>query len=108
MWWGFSTGERPRAHLGDHAEALADFDAVLRLVPRHAVALCNRGWAEAELGRHEGALADFDAALQLEPSYSRAWGNRGWAKAELGRYEEAIADFDARAAPGPECFCFGS
>ena len=68
---------------------------MLPLVPRHAMALCNRGWAKAELGRHEGTLADFDTALRLDSSYPRAWGSRGWAKVELGCYAEAIADYDA-------------
>ena len=47
-------------------EALADYDKVLALRPRHVPALNRRGDALAALERRDEALAAYDAALAIE------------------------------------------
>lgn len=49
-----------------YAQALADFDAALRLNPKFAAAYNSRGWVYLKTGRPREALADFDRALSLE------------------------------------------
>ena len=63
--------------MGRHAEALADFDAAIRLDPTDAEAHVNRGLTYFDLGRHVEALADYDAAIRLDPNYATAYTNRG-------------------------------
>ena len=54
-------------HLGLYDQALADFDAVLQLDPRHATALRGRGYAHELSGRRAQAIADYERARLLEP-----------------------------------------
>ena len=84
-----------KAELGQYEEAIADYDAALRLDPDHVGALVNRSLAWIGLGRYEDAIADYDAVLRLDPEQVGAWANRGAAKAKLGRHNEALADYDA-------------
>ena len=57
-------------------EAIADYDAVLALRPRHVAALNRRGNALAALKRPEEALAAYDAALAIEPDNAEVLNNR--------------------------------
>ena len=83
-----------KGNLGQHAEAIADFDQAIRLKPDFFFAYNNRGVAKGVLGRHEEAIADFDQAIKLKPDYAEAFNNRGNAKRNLGQYAEAITDYD--------------
>ncbi len=51
--------------LGLHAEAMADFDALLAEDPQYGPALLNRAMVEQENGRYPEALADLEAYLAL-------------------------------------------
>src|SRR5262249_26996503 len=82
-------------------EALACFDEVLRLDPRH-VARLNRGNALAELGRTEEALAEYDRVITMTPNHPAAQFNRGNALHALGRYAEAVGAFDRALALVPQ------
>src|SRR5436190_1200340 len=83
------------------AEALACFDEVLRLAPRH-LARINRANALAELGRPTEALAEYDRALATFPDHPGALFNRGSALLAMGRHLEAIAAFDRTIAIVPQ------
>jgi serine/threonine-protein kinase len=50
------------------AEAVADFDEVIRRDPNHAAALADRCRALGELSRHAEALADARRAVELRPT----------------------------------------
>ena len=89
------------AALGDHEEAIEDFDESIRLNHRDLTALNNRGLAEHRRGRYNEATRDFDMVIRLcdqmvDRAYGDtiAWNNRGLAKTRLGDYKGAIADFD--------------
>ena len=80
--------------LGQHAEAIADYDEAIRLKPDYAEAYYIRGFAKGALGQYAEAIVDFDEAIRLKPDYAEAYHFRGFAKGTLGRYAEAIVDFD--------------
>jgi hypothetical protein len=60
---------------GQSEKAIQDYTQALRLIPRHAVALNNRGEVYAQLGKREQAVADFKAALAINASYEAARKN---------------------------------
>jgi len=49
-----------------YAQALADFDAVVKLNPKLSGGYNSRGWVYLKTDRPREALADFDRALSLE------------------------------------------
>jgi tetratricopeptide (TPR) repeat protein len=53
--------------LGLHAEAMADFDALVAEDPTYGPALLNRAMAAQESGDYAQALADLEAYLALPP-----------------------------------------
>ena len=102
--------ESPAAHfnratammnLGRWPEALAGYDAVLRLEPGHVPSLNNRGIVLSRLGRHAEALAGFEAALAIDPGDTFALNNRGEELQKLSRPHEALASYDAAIAKAP-------
>jgi tetratricopeptide (TPR) repeat protein len=74
-------------------EAIADFNAAIRIDPHLAVAYLRRGHAYREKGDHDRAIADYTEALRINPHDANAYHNRGNAYASKGEYAEAIADF---------------
>lgn len=74
---------------GDTQAALAAYDDVLTLEPRHAAALNSKGALLGGLGRHAEALAAFEALTRVLPLEATAHYNRGRALAALDRFEEA-------------------
>jgi tetratricopeptide (TPR) repeat protein len=61
-----------------YARAIADFDAVIALSPKSAVAYNNRGYNKQLLGDETAALADYDKALELAPEYALCLQNKAW------------------------------
>lgn len=80
--------------LGQHEEAIKDFDKSIDLDPTNSSAFNNRGNAKHNLGQYDAAIRDFNEVIELEPNYSSAFNNRGASKIKLGQYEEAIKDFN--------------
>jgi len=76
-------------------EALADFDAALRLNPRYQNAYVNRGDIHHWRGQYEKAIAEYDAAIKLRGRDEVAYYDRGNSYAALGKHLQAIADYDA-------------
>src|SRR3954471_6240536 len=52
---------------GDYDQAIADFDAALRINPNHLRAYVNRGNASYARRDYDRAIADFGKAIRLEP-----------------------------------------
>ena len=86
------------AALGRHAQALADFDAILKHAPNHREALYNRGTALLDLGRDSEAFDSLDRTVRDAPQHARAWNNRGRALQALNRHQEAVASFEKAIA----------
>jgi tetratricopeptide (TPR) repeat protein len=77
------------------AEAVAHFQAALRLKPDYAAAHYNYGNALLSMpGRVNDALAENEAALRLRPDYPEADNNLGNALAQVpGRLADAVAHY---------------
>src|SRR5262245_36412737 len=65
------------ATAGRHAEAIADYDQVLRLDPSDASAYDARGSEHFVLGHIAESIADFDRYLELRPALERQHWKRG-------------------------------
>lgn len=87
---------------GDHARAVLDYDATLRLNPRAAETLDNRCWAKAAwLHDPTGAVSDCEAALRLRPQHGNTLENIGFAYLQLGRLSDAVRAYSSALAENP-------
>jgi protein O-GlcNAc transferase len=87
--------------LGDHAEAVRQFDATLRINPQFAAAHINRGVALEHLKRLDEAVASYDRAITLDPNDAGTHYNRGNALKELKRFDEAVISYHRALALDP-------
>lgn len=76
-------------------DAIALYDAALRLKPDFVEALTNKGVALRLAGRGEEAVAAFEAALRHRPSHVSAHVNKGNALKDLGHLDAALVAYDA-------------
>jgi lipoprotein NlpI len=76
-------------------EALADFDAAIKLNPSYQNAYVNRGDIYQFRHQYDKAITDYDAALKLREGDEVAHFDRGNSYAALGKHHEAIADYAA-------------
>lgn len=85
-------------------DAIARFEAALRIHPEYAEAHYDLGVAYARLpGRLPDAIAQFNAALKINPDYAEARNDLGEAYARTpGRLPDAIAQFDAALKINPD------
>jgi len=89
---------------GRRPEAIAEFQAALRIRPDYAEAHYNLGTQLAQIpGRQPEAIAEFQTALRLRPNYAEAHNNLGVVLAQTpGRQQEAIAEFQAALRLRPD------
>ena len=88
-----------KCRLGQHADAIVDYDNAIQLKPDYdkatdrrgprywktviefnpdyAKAYYNRGKAKLVLGQWDAAIPDYNTAIQLKPDYDIAYNNRG-------------------------------
>jgi tetratricopeptide (TPR) repeat protein len=87
-----------------HAEAIAEFEEVLRLNPDFAEAHYGLGVELARLpGRRADALAAYARALELRPDFAEAHNNLGlMLAADPNRRADAIAHFEAALRVKPD------
>jgi tetratricopeptide (TPR) repeat protein len=94
------------SHAGRLTEAIAEFEAALRLRPDYAEAQNNLGVALTQIpARAAEAPAHFQAAVKIDPDYADARLNLGIALSQIpGRLPEAITQLEAayRLHPDPE------
>lgn len=89
--------------LGKGSDALADFDAVLEVMPKSPEAHVNRGAALVMVGKPGQAVGAFTTALQLgvrEPH--KAYFNRANAREALGDIRGAYEDYNTALAIKPD------
>lgn len=84
-----------------HAEALAEFDALLTDAPR-AETWWRHGLTLQALDRDDEALASHEAALALDGTLPDAWTQRGLLLKDRGRLEEAAHCFRQSLVHGGE------
>ena len=88
--------------LGSAQEAIAAYDAAIRLTPDFAAAYAKRGSVKYNLEDYKGAIKDYDAAIGMGLDYATVYVNRGVAKRNLRDYKGAIKDYNTaiRLDPG--------
>jgi len=79
--------------LGRGAEALEDFDELVRIDPYYNEYYFERGNARYQAGDLDGAMADYEHALSLGPMFPELFHNRGDVKTANGDLVGAIREF---------------
>jgi len=77
----------------EHAQAIADFDQILKLRPQWADAYNHRGTEHFKMARIQQSLADFDRALEIEPAqapYHWQARHRSVLRGQVRRRPEAV------------------
>ncbi|WP_235959379.1 tetratricopeptide repeat protein [Actinomadura macrotermitis] len=87
--------------LGRHADALADWDAVIAADPAYPDYYIDRGNLRMRLGRTGEAVADYEAALRAGPPFPEPYFNRSEARFAAGDLAGALADLDEALALDP-------
>ena len=78
------------SNLNRHTEAIEDFEAVLRLEPRHKGAISYRAASIGATGNIEGSIEGFRQLLELNRNDYNALASIGTLFASLNKFEEAI------------------
>ncbi len=81
------------AKKGNWADAIASFQAAIRVRPNYSQAHSNLAVSLSKLGRSDEALAEFEEALRLDQNYRDAHYNLAILMFQLGRRDEAVAHF---------------
>ena len=87
---------------GDHAGALAAFDASLQAAPHVAAVHYGRGNTLVMLRRLDEAVQAYARCAQIEPGHVAALYNQATALAKLQRWQDALAVLDGLVAKFPE------
>jgi tetratricopeptide (TPR) repeat protein len=74
---------------GAYSDAIGFYQDLIRIAPRHVVALNNLGAALSKLGRPKEAEAYFYQAIRIEPDFPDAYSNIGNALLLKGQYAAA-------------------
>jgi tetratricopeptide (TPR) repeat protein len=87
----------------DYRGALADYDRIIQLQPKNAIAYNYRGVLKVKIQDFESGLADYNRAIQLDANYGEAYSNRGNLKAnKLQDLQSAMADYDLAIELSPK------
>ena len=89
-----TTAATPGTHKKEYDKAIADYTEAIRLDPRNAERLRNRGIAWRSKKEYDKAIADYNEAIRLDPEYALAYNHRGMAWSDKKEYDKAIADYN--------------
>ncbi len=79
---------------GQNTEAMADFDAAVKIAPDHGDAYVNRGVLLLALNRYDEALAEINKGMGMTLSHpDLGFYDRALAEDLMGRYQEAYNDY---------------
>jgi lipoprotein NlpI len=82
------------AALGQHAEAIADYDRTIKLAPEQAELYDRRGSECFKLGQIDESIDDFDRYLKLRPDQEPAHWKRGISYYYAGRFADGRKQFE--------------
>ncbi|MEK6744813.1 MAG: tetratricopeptide repeat protein [Nitrospirota bacterium] len=77
------------AKRGKYEQAMAEFDAVMRIMPDEPAVFYNKGIVHELQGRQNDAVSDYENAIKRNPYYFEAYINLGSLYAKWGRYADA-------------------
>ena len=80
------------AKKGMNEQALADFDAAVKIKPDDVDARFRRGGTRVQLKQYQDAIEDLTAVIQADAMHAAAYRLRGFSYDTLGQYMEAAAD----------------
>jgi tetratricopeptide (TPR) repeat protein len=83
-------------------KAQAYFQRAIALNPNDAIAICDRGEAEAWFQQFSKAGADYDRAIKMKPDLHKAYVDRAHNHENMKQYRAAIADFEKAVAVDPK------
>lgn len=92
---------RELAEKGRFDEAIAEYNAALRIKPAYATALTNLGAALAKSGKKEDAIRSYTEALRIKPDLPEAHLNLGATLAAEGKSAEAIEHYRTAISLNP-------
>lgn len=75
-------------------KTIEDLTRAVELMPSHAPAYNELGFAYAKKGDYDKAIANYNKALELDRCYDWAFYNRGCAWYDQGKYDLAIDDYN--------------
>ena len=81
------------AEQGLFPQAIQDFTASIKLIPRNSVIYNNRATAYRESGQFRAALTDYTIAIQLNPGYAPAYLGRAKTHEAQGDVLAALQDY---------------
>jgi tetratricopeptide (TPR) repeat protein len=104
--------EKPEAHYalgyfyqehGQYGEALMNYDNMLKVSPKNAAALYNKGYINlVYLENYDEAIQWFTEVIKVDPRYADAYYNRGRAYELKGNKSAARQDFENAIRVEPE------
>jgi tetratricopeptide (TPR) repeat protein len=91
------------AEMPDGADqAIAQFQAALKIKPNYLRAHTDLGSAYAKVGRFSDSMAEFRAAIAIDPDLAIPHNNLGNTYAQLGMWNEAISEYQTALRLDPE------
>lgn len=87
---------------GNKADALRDYDLLLKVEPRHRGALTNRSLLLMEGEHYESALEDLNILVEDDPTDWRILYERGYCYGLMGKHKKAVEDFSRVINLNPE------
>ncbi len=102
-WLAHTNLANIRARQGQIDEAIAHYQAALKIKPDHAEAHNGLGNVLAGRGRIDEAIAHYRKALEIRLDYMEAHYNLGLALAGRGQLDEAIVQYQEALKIRPDC-----
>jgi tetratricopeptide (TPR) repeat protein len=81
-------------YYNEYEKALETYTKALKIDPKNALILNNRGYALGLLDTHEEAIVDLDTSIELDQEFAFAWNNRGFSKLKIGQLEDGLQDIE--------------
>ncbi len=101
-WQNMFDQAMQQAHGGQHEQAVASFDALLKKFPNDADGLLGRGRVLAWLKRYPDAEKDLQQVVKDHPDYGDAWSALADLYRWWGKTDQSLAACDAWIALEPE------
>lgn len=103
----WSLNRRGEAHAAadspDEAQALADFEAAIKIDPNKWKPYHNRGVSYGLAGEFEKAEADFSRVIEMNRGFAKAYFNRGEVRTRLAnKLQEAVRDYTQAIRLNPQ------
>jgi tetratricopeptide (TPR) repeat protein len=87
---------------GRSDEAMAEYQAALRINPKETMARNNLGMSLAQMGRMSEAMKDWEEVLRIDPDHAEAHNNLANALAQRGQMAEAFQHWEKSLRSKPD------